>query len=45
MEITLNIEQSNMAVYFGFWFFIIFGCWFMACRQVIVSKDKEEEEE
>ena len=45
MEITFNIEDSTMAVYFRFWFFIIFGCLFMACRQVVVEKDKEEEEQ
>tara|TARA_Y100000114_G_scaffold118048_1_gene112483 strand:- start:144 stop:275 length:132 start_codon:yes stop_codon:yes gene_type:complete len=43
MEISFIVEESTMAVYFGFWFFIIFGCLFMACRQVVVEKSKEEE--
>ena len=43
MEISFIVEESTMAVYFGFWFFIIFGCLFMACRQVGVEKSKEEE--
>jgi len=43
MEISFYIEDSAMAVYFGFWFFIIFGCLFMACRQVIVEKTKNED--
>ena len=43
MEFTFNIEDSSLAVYFGFWFFIMFGCWFMACRQVIVEKTKNED--
>tara|TARA_R100000388_G_scaffold88328_1_gene68589 strand:+ start:152 stop:301 length:150 start_codon:yes stop_codon:yes gene_type:complete len=39
----------NLHIYFAFWFFIIFGCLFLAIRSAVIQKsirfEQEEEKE